>query len=205
MFGKAREAVASRIHTFRFYDKITKMSRIARRYFVLNAFDGALTIFGVVLGSWFAGVSHPEVVIAVGMSTSIAIGISGLWGAFLTETAERKKEMKELERLLMVRLDKTEIMAAARWAIYVTALIDALAPVVAALVILAPFYAAEPGLIDMHEAYLAALSLSFAVFFMLGVFLGKISRENIVVGGAKMLLAGISAALIVWIVSGGAF
>lgn len=198
-----RDALASHARTYRFYDKITKMSRIARRYFVLNAFDGALTIFGVVLGAYLAGVTHPEIVIAVGLSTSVAIGISGLWGAFLTESAERRKEIKELEKLMMVKLEKTEITSAARWAISLTALIDALAPVAAALIILAPFYVAEPGLIDIHEAYLAALWLSFAVFFLLGVFLGRISRENIVVDGAKMLLAGISAALLTWFLSGG--
>jgi len=203
LLRKARETIAANLRKYRFYDRITKMSRIARRYFVLNAFDGALTIFGVVLGSYLADVAHPEVVIAVGLSTSIALGISGLWGSFLTESAERKKELKDLERLMMVKLDKSEISAAAKWAIYVTAFINAVAPVAAAMVVLAPFFAAEAKIVEMSQAYVLALGLSFLVFFLLGVFLGRISKTSVIVDGAKMLLAGMSAAVITWALSHG--
>ena len=50
----------------RVYLHITKASGIARRYFVMNGFDGAMTIFGIALGSWIAGVQKPEVVLLAG-------------------------------------------------------------------------------------------------------------------------------------------
>ena len=85
---------------FDYYDKITGMSEIGRRYFVINSFDGALTILGVLLGSYFAGLTNPSLIVTVGIGASVAIGVSGLWGAFLTEKAEREREIKELTKEL---------------------------------------------------------------------------------------------------------
>jgi len=59
------------------YSKISGVSSITRRYFVMNAFDGALTMLGVVIGAYIAG--------------SIAMGASGMSGAYMAEKAEREK------------------------------------------------------------------------------------------------------------------
>lgn len=56
------------------------ISEIARRYFVMNAFDGVLTIIGVLVGNLTAGVEDPNVVLSTGLATSVVMGISGLWG-----------------------------------------------------------------------------------------------------------------------------
>ncbi|MGQ9538834.1 MAG: hypothetical protein ACUVTE_04530 [Candidatus Bathycorpusculaceae bacterium] len=75
----------------RVYLHITKASDIARRYFVMNGFDGAMTIFGIVLGSWIAGVSKPEVILLAGLGACLAMGVSGflvlLWLKKLKENA----------------------------------------------------------------------------------------------------------------------
>src|SRR3990172_2312202 len=39
------------------YSEITNLGPIARRYFVIGAFDGALTILGIIVGAYAAGVS----------------------------------------------------------------------------------------------------------------------------------------------------
>ena len=78
----------------KYYDKITGMSKISRRYFIMNSFDGILTMLGVLLGSYFVGAEDVNLIIGAGIGASIAVGISGLWGAFLTESAERKKEIR---------------------------------------------------------------------------------------------------------------
>ena len=38
------------------YSKISGVGAITRRYFVMNAFDGALTMLGVVIGAYISGV-----------------------------------------------------------------------------------------------------------------------------------------------------
>jgi len=60
------------------YNEIARVEEIARRYFVMNAFDGVLTIIGMLMGNLAAGVTNPNIVITTGLSTSIAMSISGL-------------------------------------------------------------------------------------------------------------------------------
>jgi len=80
----------------RVYLKITKASGTARRYFVINGFDGAMTIFGIVLGSWIAGVSEPEIMVLAGLGACLAMGFSGFFGAYMAEKAERERRLKEM-------------------------------------------------------------------------------------------------------------
>ena len=80
------------------YDEIADVSAIARRYFAMNAFDGVVTIIGVLAGAMVAGVTQPDVVVVTGLTTAMAMGISGFTGAFLTEAAERERTLQRLER-----------------------------------------------------------------------------------------------------------
>ena len=79
----------------RLYLRVTKASGIARRYFVMNGFDGAMTTFGVVLGSWIAGVARSEIIILAGLGACLAMGLSGFFGAYIAERAERERHLKE--------------------------------------------------------------------------------------------------------------
>ena len=88
---------ARKLHELREYSDLADIGVIARRYFAMNAFDGVLTIIGVVMGNFTAGVSSSAIVISTGLSTCMAMGISGLWGAYLTESAERKRSLDVLE------------------------------------------------------------------------------------------------------------
>ena len=56
------------------YNNIANVGEIARRYFVMNAFDGVLTIIGMLMGNMAAGVTNANIVITTGLSTSIAMG-----------------------------------------------------------------------------------------------------------------------------------
>jgi len=48
------------------YHDIANVGEIARRYFAMNAFDGILTIIGVLMGNFTAGVENANVVITTG-------------------------------------------------------------------------------------------------------------------------------------------
>ena len=81
------------------YEDIAQVGQIARRYFAMNAFDGVLTMIGVLIGNYSAGVESARVIISTGLATSMAIGVSGFWGAYFTESAERKRDLDDLEIL----------------------------------------------------------------------------------------------------------
>jgi len=93
---------------WRKYSELSNLGIIARRKFFNNAFDGALTIAGIVSGSFIIFLSNPaqslssKIIIITGFSTALAIGISGLWGAFLSEEAERKKKLDDLKKEMVI-------------------------------------------------------------------------------------------------------
>ena len=177
------------------YDKLANISEIARRYFAMNAFDGVLTIIGVLMGNLVAGVNSAQIVLSTGLTTSVAMGISGLWGAYLTESAERKRDLDELSRVTLTDLTNTRIGRASRAAIFIVAIVDGLSPFMAALVVLLPFFLAG-NFEDLTWAYYTSLGLALLTLFSLGLFLGHISRGRMIVYGFKTILAGVVSIVI---------
>lgn len=96
------------------YNKITKFTLIARRYFVVNFFDGNLTVLGILLG-FFTGLltgkeeSIPAIlVILTGFGTSISMFISGLSGSYFSERAEQKKLMVEIDKAMASYIEEED-------------------------------------------------------------------------------------------------
>jgi predicted membrane protein (TIGR00267 family) len=181
------------------YHEVAEIGDIARRYFAMNSFDGILTILGVLMGNFLADVRAPAIIIITGMSTSVSMAVSGLWGAYLTESAERKRGLDDLEEQTLSDLSNTRIGRAARMAVIVVALVDGLAPLLASLLVLSPFFLASLWG-NIQYSYYAALAIAMLSLFALGAFLGRISRQNIVIAGAKMIVAGVVAVLLSYLI-----
>ncbi|HUV15672.1 MAG TPA: VIT1/CCC1 transporter family protein [Pelolinea sp.] len=177
------------------YNEIANIAEIARRYFAMNAFDGVLTIIGVLMGSLTAGIDDPRVVITTGLSTSIAMGISGLWGSYLTESAERKRDLDELGRSTLTNLNVSRIGRASRFAAVSVAIVDGISPFFASLLVLVPFFL-NFMFPDIQLVYYTSLGTALVMLFGLGVFLGKISKDNLIISGIKTLIAGIASIII---------
>ena len=174
------------------YNQIVGIAEIARRYFAMNAFDGVLTTIGVLAGNYLAGVRDLSIPIRTGIATSIAMGISGLWGAYLTETAERQRELTELEKVSLINQQETSIGRASRFAVVVVSIVDGIAPALAAIIVLVPLFLG--GLIQNPIlSYALAGATALLSLFGLGLFLGKVSEKNLIGYGMKTLLAGLVA------------
>jgi predicted membrane protein (TIGR00267 family) len=104
----------------------------------VNAHEGVLPINEVLMGNLTAGLTDPEIVVSTGLTTCMAVGVSGLWSAYLAESAERKRELLELGRRTLTDLNNTGIGKASRVAAITASLIDGLSPFLAALVVLTP-------------------------------------------------------------------
>lgn len=183
----------------RVYLKVTKATGIARRYFVMNGFDGAMTIFGIVLGSWIAGVSKPQVIVLAGFGACLAMGFSGFFGAYMAEKAERERHLKELEKATNNNVNPIQYEAA-RFVTFYVAFIDGLSPALTAIISLIPFILVSVGLIPIWNAYFISLGLSLATLFLLGIYLGKIAKENGWFYGVTMLTVGAFTAIIILLI-----
>lgn len=178
------------ITRFEGYSQFVNIGEIARRYFAMNAFDGVLTIIGVLMGNFAAGVEEARIVVTTGLATCVAMGISGLWGAYLTEAAERRRELLELEEYTLSDLEDTQVGEASRAAVLIVAIVDGISPFLAALIVLVPFFIPQV-FPSMDLTYYTAIGLALVVLFGLGAFLGRISRRNILVYGLRTVVAGI--------------
>ena len=198
----SHRSVRSMIAKANEYNDIADIAEIARRSFGNNAFDGILTMIGVMIGSFTAGITNPRVVITTGLSTSIAIMISGAWGAYLTESAERKKDLKELGRSTLTDLNRSRIGRAGRFAAIAVSIVDGLSPFVGAILVLMPFFFSGMFL-NIRYVYYTAFGSALLALFALGIWLGKVANENLIVYGLKTLLAGVVSILIGSLLNGG--
>ena len=89
-------------NTLKIYNDITHYSEIARRYFINNFYDGALTILGILLGFFVVilrsttQTAIPSIyIILPGLGTAISMFTSGASGSYLSEKAEQKKNKAE--------------------------------------------------------------------------------------------------------------
>jgi len=177
------------------YNSIANVAEIARRSFGNNAFDGILTMLGVMMGSFASNVNDPGVVITTGLSTSIAIMISGAWGAYLTESAERKKDLNELGRSMLTDLNSSRIGRAGRYAAIAVAVVDGLSPFIGAIFPLIPFFFSDT-LPSVQHVYYIAFGVALIELFALGLWLGNVAKENLIGYGFKTLLAGVASMLV---------
>jgi predicted membrane protein (TIGR00267 family) len=192
----------AKLREFAEYRQIAGIDEIGRRYLAMNAFDGILTMIGVLMGSYVAGIREPRIVISTGLATCLAMGVSGFWGAYLTESAERKHEMQELEHAMLVDMSQSKQARASRFAAIVVSIIDGLSPLVAGMAVLMPFVVC--GLWrDVMTSYALSVGIALMLLFALGVFLARVAHERIIPAGVRMIVAGIVCVILSFFLAGG--
>lgn len=190
------------LEEIREYLRVTRAKRILRRYFAMNAFDGAMTSLGVVIGSYITSISDSRAVVGLIIVGGIAMAISGFSGTYMTESAERSKALDEIEEAMLVDLEDTIHGQASRFVSVFSGIVDGSAPFLASLPTVLPFALTIMGLLPIQMAFYASIGASLTTLFLLGVFLGRISRGNIVYSGIKMVVAGVAVALLALFLNG---
>jgi len=184
------------------YLRVTKAQQILRRYFAMNAFDGAMTSLGVVIGAYISHIADPSSVIGIILISGVAMMVSGFSGTYLTESAERNHSLNELEDAMLVNLDNTIYGKASRFVPIFAAIVDGGAPFIASIPSVIPFYLSTFGLIPIFSAFITSIMASLLTLFTLGVYLGRVSGDNIWASGFKMVIAGIIVAALALLLNG---
>lgn len=175
------------------YFDITGVTEIARRYFVMNTFDGVLTMMGIVIGAYMSGVVHHEMILSTGIAASLALSISGASSAYITERAERARKLKRLENAMLTDLDNTKHEEASKFASIYAALVNGVTPMIAGVIVLLPFFIPtfSPSAHDIVfgiGAFEISLVISYIILISLGIYLAKTSGENIWKYGLQMFV-----------------
>jgi predicted membrane protein (TIGR00267 family) len=186
----------------RFFLGLTRAHVIARRYFVTNGFDGALTMLGLTMGFYASGEVAVTVVISACLGAAVALFVSGIASAYVSESAEREQELRELERALVSDIGASAHGEAARWVPVLVAAVNGLAPLTIALLVMTPLFLAAAGITLGVPPLLLSIATGFALLFLLGIFLGAISGEFWLWAGLRTLLIALLTGGLVYLITG---
>jgi len=188
-------SLSERMKKLRSHIALTKSGAIARRYFVIGAFDGALTILGVILGAYVSeGHTHPELakqlIIGAGFAGGIALAVSSTVGAYEAERVEHVLSHKHLEKAMLRPVEGTR-KEAMRVSVSISAIVHGIAPLLAAFVPLIPFF-----FMDLDTAVVTAILMTIGFLFLLGAYLGSLMKEMILYTGLRFVIAGLGTAIL---------
>ena len=181
---------------------ITRSRDIVRRYFVVNGFDGALTMLGLIIGFIVSESDDLAVIFNVCLGAAIALGMSGLSSAYISESAERKHALDKLEQAMISDLGDSAHGEASRWVPLLIALVNGLAPLLISFLILLPIWLSISGIVLPLSPLYAAIIVALLLLFLLGVFLGSVAGISWLRSGLQTLLVAMVTAALIYLFAG---
>lgn len=156
--------------------------------FVRGVIDGSLSTLGVLIGASAGDIS---IIISAGLGGTMANGVSNLLGAFSAQKAKKHEELRDLEKAMVDKdLKNSTLEEEAGSDVRKAGLIDGTATILGGVVPVTPFF-----IFPSETAMTIAISLVLIMLFFLGVYLGRISKENLVLSAIKMVVLGVLVAL----------
>jgi predicted membrane protein (TIGR00267 family) len=185
---------------------LTGRYSLARRHVAEEVFDSVLPILGVILAGYISAHMQElfvvfEATLLAAVGTSIAHFVSGFGGTYLAEEAEGRHLIEELKKSQGSRLSPAVIVSIERETTMLLSFIRGSVPAVSVLVIASPMVLAVFGWIDYLGSFLVSIGVGLGLLFLLGIFLGRISKTSIWIGAGKTLLAGLLTLALLFIVS----
>ena len=180
---------------------ISKSHDIARRYFVVNGFDGALTTLGLLVGFYISSSSSINIVITACLSAAIALAMSGFSSAYVSEAAERKREFRELQSAMISDLSGSPHAKASIWMPLLIAITNGLSPLILSLIIILPLFLTLLGYSVPLDPYELSIGIAFFLIFLLGVFLGSVSGTFWILSGLQTLFIAAITTVLIYLIS----
>jgi predicted membrane protein (TIGR00267 family) len=161
--------------------------------FLRGFIDGSLSTLGIVIG---ASSGLPSIIIAAAVGGTLANGISNMLSAISATRAEQYKELRDVEKAMVGkelkdsepdrRIGKQTIIAGG---------VDGLATMIGGGIPIIP-YLFLTGL----QAILISTGLVVLAVFLIGIYLGKLSRKNILLSALKMTFFAVVVAAVVYLI-----
>lgn len=190
------------LRRIKFLLDITHNRDIMRRYVVVNGFDGALTMLGLIIGFIVSEADDLSVILSVCLGAAIALGMSGLSSAYISESAERKHALGKLEQAMISDLRESAHGDATRWVPLLTALVNGLSPLLISLLILLPIALSIASVPLPFSPLYSAIIIALLLIFLLGVFLGSIAQISWLRSGLQTLFVAIVTVILIYLIAG---
>jgi len=177
------------------------------RYIALGTLDGILAVMGVTLAAsgvaGAGGLEIPNYIIGLtGLSGGIALAMSNAFGSFIGERAEEVRSIRELEQKMMLdegKLDDTLIHQQAKKRVFMSMFTHGFSSFIGSFVPVVPFLL----IASRFTATITTVVLCFIALIILGVYLGRVSRESLLRTSVEIVLIGILISVVSFLIGGG--
>jgi predicted membrane protein (TIGR00267 family) len=173
---------------------------ILRRFFTNTLFDSTFTLLGIIIGSAFA--SNPDLRLILGtmVATSIALGISTGVSVYESETLERERRVLELEKALFRELENTTITENHMISTVIISVVNFFTPLMCCAIVITPLVLAAFQMIKITTASWISIGLALGILFVAGTYFGRLGKRNPLVKGTRMVIFGIVAFIIGYLI-----
>ena len=165
------------------------------RYTVLGTIDGVVAVLAIVLGVVTVS-EDASIVIAAGLSGSIGLGISNGIGGFLAEHTVEMRKLRDIEDAMLRKkgsMEGTIVHRKVQKKLFWDTLTHGGCSFGGAIIPVSPFFFD----ISIRNGTIASITISLSVLFLLGVYMGKMTKESLAFTGLKMLIIGVLVAVVV--------
>jgi predicted membrane protein (TIGR00267 family) len=174
-------------------DELKQM--IPARYTVLGTIDGVIACLAIVLGVSTAGVDT-QIIITAGLSAGVGLGVSNGLGGYMAESTVEKKKLRKIERAMVTetgKLEGTLLSEKIRKKLIFDTLTHGGCSFGGAMVPIIPFLFN----FDLIWSLMGSILVSLVVLFMLGIYMGVVTKEHLMISGLKMVIVGLFVAILV--------
>lgn len=176
---------------------ITETSDVARRYFSLQSFDGVMVGIGVIFGLHLSGAHTLRVIAQTVISVMIAMTVSGVTGALISEKSEQEARIKRLEEATLREMRNTLHARVGSVAIVIVALINGLSPVSAVFAVALPYLLVVNFGLERFYGLVGALLVATIILLAAGTVVGRSTRIGGLKAAAQMIAAGMVTAFLI--------
>lgn len=161
--------------------------------FLRGYVDGSLSTLGIVIG---ASSASPSIIIAAAVGGTLANGISNVLSAISAAGAEQYKELRDVEKAMVGKeLKGSEPDRKIGRQTVIAGGADGLATIIGGAIPIMP-YLFLTGL----QAMSVSTGLVVMTVFLIGMYLGKLSKRNILLSALKMAVFGVVVAAVVYLI-----
>ncbi len=172
-----------------------EVKEIARRMLATNGVDSLLSTIGILSGTFTATHStDPNIYLSSVLGGAISLGLlSGFVGVYITERAERIKELRRIERAMARRLSDSLYARVINYASLYVAFWSLIGSLVLPLVSIIPVMFSKFKIINTVTGVILSVALAHVELVTIGVLLGEGNKARV---SLQYLALGIAATLV---------
>jgi predicted membrane protein (TIGR00267 family) len=161
------------------------------RHIILGSFVGILTVQGVIIStSVFGDTSN---IINTAFGGAVALALANCAGSYISRSAKEYDKLSRLEKPLLRSLDDTKIKKLIEKKVLISSFVLSVASFVGSLIPILPFIFLETRCLEV------SIGSSITVLGLLGIYLGKVLKQNILLHLFRMAGLGGVIILVIYI------